>query len=249
MIPIKHMTGSKSKFIILEFAIRLAVFTFILTACLRYGDIAAIISDTPFFSGFSAALLVWILMMAGMIMHLFPMNAGFTANNRQFGDTPQDGREVLRVPRSEARKMNGGARKVLALWIGINAVVAFLYLNGMMGASGIILIVAVFYLCDAVCMFVWCPLQQFFMKTRCCANCRIYGWGHFLVYAPLFMIVDVLTWSLAVMALILLIRWEVVYSRHTERFWAGTNPALRCANCTERSCEFKKYISSLWHRR
>jgi hypothetical protein len=146
---------------------------------------------------------------------------------------------------NEIKKMNDGAKKVLTLWIAINAVIILLYFYGVIGGSEIILIVALFYVCDAFCMFVWCPLQHFFMKARCCINCRIYGWGYFLVYAPLFIIVDFFTWSLAIMSLILLIRWEIIYFRHTERFWAGSNAALQCSNCSERSCELKRHLSSL----
>ncbi len=245
----KSKLGNKSNLIILEFIIRLAVFSFVVACYFLYGNIAAIVVDTPFFGRFTIVHLVWLLMMAGMVLHLFPNNTGWAANNKQFSEVPHEQQYNQALLHQEVRKMNDGARKVLALWISIIVVVMALYFYGIISGSGIILIVMVFYICDAVCMFVWCPLQHFFMKTRCCVNCRIYGWGYFLVYAPLFMIVDIFTWSLALVALALLIRWEITYARHTERFWAGSNPALRCGNCAEQSCRFKRHLASLRQNR
>ena len=30
--------------------------------------------------------------------------------------------------------------------------------------------------------------------------------------------------------------WETLWRRHPERFWEGSNLALRCARCTDRLC-------------
>ena len=38
--------------------------------------------------------------------------------------------------------------------------------------------VSVFYfLCDYVCILIYCPFQSHIMHNKCCVNCRIYGWG------------------------------------------------------------------------
>jgi hypothetical protein len=83
-------------------------------------------------------------------------------------------------------------------------------------------------------MAVWCPLQKLFMKSRCCVDCRIYGWGYFLVFGPLLLLPNFFTVSLAASAAALLVRWEIACARHPERFWTGSNAALRCESCARR---------------
>ena len=46
--------------------------------------------------------------------------------------------------------------------------------------------------------------------------------------------------SLFWMGVVVLICWEVRFFRHPERFWHGSNLALRCDNCTDRLCRYKK---------
>ena len=44
----------------------------------------------------------------------------------------------------------------------------------------------------------------------------------------------------------LLIRWELTFYLHPERFSENTNEYLRCENCTEKLCAHKKQLKSLW---
>jgi hypothetical protein len=48
------------------------------------------------------------------------------------------------------------------------------------------------------------------------------------------------------MALALLLRWEITFFRHPERFSKNTNGYISCANCTEKLCRHKKQLASLW---
>lgn len=41
---------------------------------------------------------------------------------------------------------------------------------------------------------------------------------------------------------IVLIRWEVVYAKHPERFWYGSNKNLQCVNCKDKTCRIKNHI-------
>ena len=44
----------------------------------------------------------------------------------------------------------------------------------------------------------------------------------------------------------LLIRWEVTFYLHPERFSENTNEYLRCRNCSEKLCSHKKQLRTLW---
>ncbi len=43
---------------------------------------------------------------------------------------------------------------------------------------------AFYFLCDYVCILIYCPFQSHIMHNKCCVNCRIYGWGHFMIFTP-----------------------------------------------------------------
>ncbi len=89
---------------------------------------------------------------------------------------PKYGYDPRRLTQA-SQKMNDNARSVLVFWLIVNTVLTVLYLIGVLSANAVILVVMVYYLCDAFCMVIWCPLQTVFMKSRCCVDCRIYGWG------------------------------------------------------------------------
>lgn len=63
-----------------------------------------------------------------------------------------------------------------------------------------------------------------------------------MMFTPLVFIPSVYTYSLLGIALILLIRWEITYKRHPERFSSFTNANLNCSNCKEKLCKHKKQL-------
>ena len=67
-----------------------------------------------------------------------------------------------------------------------------------------------------------------------------------MMFTPLFFVKTPYSWSLFALSLILLIRWEITFYHHPERFSEKTNDYLRCANCTEKLCSHKKQLHSLW---
>ena len=46
--------------------------------------------------------------------------------------------------------------------------------------------------------------------------------------------------SLFFTSCVVMIKWEIVYARHPERFWHESNPKLQCENCREQLCHYKK---------
>ena len=103
-----------------------------------------------------------------------------------------------------------------------------------------------FFLCDYICILVFCPFQTCIMKNKCCVNCRIYDWGHFMMFTPMLFIPNFYSWSLFFTACVVLIRWEVVYAAHPERFWSGSNQILQCANCKDKTCQVKRRVRKLF---
>jgi hypothetical protein len=113
--------------------------------------------------------------------------------------------------------------------------------------EGIMLLLSSAYsVCDMVCILFFCPFQTWFLKNKCCATCRIYNWDYAMMFTPLFFVAKPYTWGLLGLSVALLVRWEVTFYRHPERFCETTNEYLRCANCSEKLCSHKKQLQSLW---
>ena len=141
--------------------------------------------------------------------------------------------------RAAVRRQDRGALRVLAVWLAGNAVVAVLYLRGVISVAWLVMLTAFYYLSDMVCILFLCPFQLFLMGNRCCVSCRIFAWGSWMMVTLLMLLPSPVTAVPLVLALTLLVRWEFHYRRHPEQFWSGSNRKLRCAHCTERLCRHK----------
>ncbi|MGN0712819.1 MAG: hypothetical protein ACI4LJ_03470 [Anaerovoracaceae bacterium] len=184
---------------------------------------------------------VWALLMAGMILHMMPSNWSLTmGSKKEFADyyQPVEGYDALEMYRY-VQKNNISAIWVLLAWLSVNAVFGALYVWNLIGFRELILLSVFYYVCDLICVVIWCPFQQFFIKNKCCVNCRIFNWGHFMMFTPLLFIRNFFTWSLFFTSIVVMLRWEITLLKHPERFWEGSNATLTCANCQEQICRIK----------
>ena len=51
--------------------------------------------------------------------------------------------------------------------------------------------------------------------------------------------------ALVALSWALLLKWEIIYHAHPERFSDATNLSIRCANCKEKLCAHKKQLQYL----
>ena len=144
---------------------------------------------------------------------------------------------------------------VFLSWIGLNAIFATLYFLNIFD-QGIMMLIALFYsVSDMICILFFCPFQTWMMHNRCCTTCRIYNWDFAMIFTPVIFLIVVKTNDqyvvnpfalvLVVAALALLIKWEIVYHAHPERFSDATNLNIRCVNCKEKLCAHKKQLQHL----
>lgn len=134
------------------------------------------------------------------------------------------------------RKSDRGANKVLVSWVLMTIALGALRSTEVFGPEELLLAAVFFYVCDLICVVVWCPFRTFLMKNRCCTTCRIFNWDHMMMFVPFLFVPGFYGWTLAGLAAVVTVVWEVLWRRHPERFWEGSNQALRCANCTDRLC-------------
>ncbi len=183
----------------------------------------------------------WAVFVLEMVLRFFPSRLESPGCQKQFA------RNYIKSGRQEINIQDNNATILVALvWISFNGVFGALHMLGILDDGIMILLCSAYSVCDMICILFFCPFQTWFMKNKCCSACRIYNWDYAMMFTPLFFIRKTYTWSLLVLSMALLARWEIAVFRHPERFSENTNEYLQCRNCTEKLCAHKKQLVSLW---
>lgn len=223
---------------------RISLFLIVLYLYLFYRDLLSI-TGIYHIGGIRPLHIIWIILMIEMIIQITPTSKITMGCLKQFRDkysAPSEPYDKLRLYEN-VQQMNISAIQVLLFWLLLNSIAGIAYLYGIIGITELILLTMFYYVCDLICVIFWCPFQSLIMKNRCCVNCRIFNWGHFMMYTPMLFIRSFFSWSLFFMSILVLIRWELSYLKHPERFWDGSNTAIRCSECSDNLCEIKKALN------
>lgn len=185
--------------------------------------------------------LIWALFMLNMLNQMFVHESKLTMGARKvFSKNYIPAKEYSRLDLLEHKNAHDlGALKTLLAWALLNAIFGVLYAFDIIAIKELVLLTALYYVCDLICVVIFCPFQRFFMKNRCCVNCRIFNWGYFMIFTPFLFIRNFFTWSLFFMSVLLVIRWEFTIVLKPEMFWDGSNEVLRCENCKDKICKIK----------
>ena len=183
----------------------------------------------------------WAVFVLEMIMRFFPSKYESPGCQKQFaGNYVKTGCTEISIADNNATVL------VALIWVGFNGIFGALHMAGILDDGIMILLCSAFSICDIICILFFCPFQTWFLKNKCCSTCRIYNWDYAMMFTPLFFVRKSYTWSLLALSVALLIRWEITFYLHPERFSEATNEYLHCANCTEKLCAHKKQLKSLW---
>ncbi len=183
----------------------------------------------------------WLVFVVEMIMRFFPSQYESPGCQKQFA------RNYIKSGSTEIVIADNNSTVLIALiWIVFNGIFGALNMAGVLDDGVMVLLCSVYSICDIICILFFCPFQTWFMKNKCCSTCRIYNWDYAMMFMPLFFIRKTYTWSLLALSVALLVRWEITFYLHPERFSEKTNDYLRCANCTEKLCAHKTQLKSLW---
>ena len=183
-------------------------------------------------------VIVWVFFIVEMLLRFFPSRLESMGCQKQFARNYEPIGEDI-APTNQSWRQTA---LVTAVWLALNALIGALYFAGLFDRGVLILIAIAYSVCDIICILFFCPFQTWFMKNRCCATCRIYNWDFAMMFTPLVFIPSLYTYSLLGGALILLLRWEIAYRRHPERFSTATNKCLDCSRCEEKLCSHKKQL-------
>jgi len=200
--------------------------------------------------GITPLHIVWLALMVELIIVPIPFLNYYISRGKQFkiyyipATNPADYENLA----YHTKTMNRRAAITMIIWLSLTAIIGLLYIKRIIDEIEMYLIMLFFYLGDQVCINIWCPYQFFIMKEKCCNSCRIYNWGHFMMYSHFIFIPDFFTLSLFGMGLFILIQWEYLHHKHPYRFYEGTNLAIRCSNCKDPGCKIKKQTNAMMEK-
>ena len=225
-----------------KYILRLIFRCLVLLACgaavvLRPEDFT-VLEGMNFFRELSLLHLLWAIWVVDMIQQIVPIKNKLPLGSMKlFASRFRPIREKINYEalREYIVTTTKAAYKVFLLWCALLAVIGGLYFTGVLTKPWLFLISVAFYVCDLICVLIWCPFRLM-MKTRCCTTCRIFNWDHLMMFSPLFFMGGFYGLSLALLAFAAWLVWEVCIMMYPERFWDKSNLALKCSECTDKLC-------------
>ena len=201
--------------------------------------------DGALFRGYEDSL--WLLTLVGIVYTVEMISRFFPSRLESMGCQKQFRRNYIPTGKKTPALMSWKRTVAVALaWLGLNGIIGLLYFGKVIDEGILVLISLAYGVCDMICILFFCPFQTWFMRNRCCTVCRIYNWDFAMMFTPFAFIPSLFTWGMLGLSLVLLLRWEITYHRHPERFSESTNRCLSCAHCKEKLCHHKKQLHSLW---
>lgn len=191
-----------------------------------------------FFHRFSPLHILWVIWIVDMIYQLIPVKKHIPLGSQKlFKQHFKPIREKINYQslRTYVISTTKSAYKVFILWAAFILVLGILYHLNVLSAEHLFLISVAFYVCDLICVLIWCPFRLI-MKNRCCTTCRIFNWDHLMMFSPMLFVNSFYSVSLLILAFAVWVVWELCVMMYPERFWEKTNEALRCSECTDKLC-------------
>ena len=191
-----------------------------------------------FFDEFSPLHLLWLTWMIDMLLQLMPVKAHISIGSQKIFEA------LFRPIKQKINYINlkkyikdttAAAYKVMIIWIAVTLLISILHLFGIIDTGMMIIISTFFYVCDLICVLIWCPFRLI-MKNKCCTTCRIFNWDHLMMFLPIVSVNSIYSWSLVLFSFAIWLVWEICVFVYPERFWENSNMALKCSECTDKLC-------------
>ena len=197
-----------------------------------------VLEGWSFFRKFSWLHLLWLVWAVDTIQQIVPIRNKLPLGSMKLFASrfkPIRDRVNYEALRDYIIATTKSAYKVFLIWCAGLAVIGVLYYGGILGRAELFLISALFYVCDLICVLIWCPFRLL-MRTRCCTTCRIFNWDHLMMFTPMIFMGGFYAVSLLSLAFLAWLVWEVCIMMYPERFWDKSNAALKCSECTDKLC-------------
>lgn len=197
-----------------------------------------VLEGMNFFASFSVLHLLWAVWVLDMILQIVPIQNKLALGSQKLWAShfrPIKDKINYESLRSYIISTTKAAYKIFVIWCCLIGALGILYVTDVIGKMGLFLITVFFYVCDLICVLIWCPFRLM-LKNRCCTTCRIFNWDHIMMFSPLIFVGGFFSVSLVLLALMAWLIWELSVMMYPERFWMQSNTALRCSECTDKLC-------------
>ena len=78
---------------------------------------------------------------------------------------------------------------MIIFWLVFNTLIALALRHwGYLDEPELMLWSIFYFFFDVFSVVVWCPLQIFMMRNRCCTTCQIFNWDGIMAATPLFLL-------------------------------------------------------------
>ena len=214
-------------------AILLAAFILYFTGFEKHN----VLQGFAFFHKFSVMHLLWAVWMVDMLSQLIPVKNIALGSHKVFKlrFRPALERINLDALKHYIVTTTRSAYKVMLIWIALIASLGLLKYWGILTDVHLFLTSVLFYVCDLICVLVWCPFRLI-MKNKCCTTCRIFNCDHLMMFTPMLYVKGFYSLSLLGVSIIVWCCWELCVLLYPERFWEKSNAALKCSECTDKLC-------------
>ncbi len=195
---------------------------------------------------FSFVYFIWLFVMADIISNFIPAlnpHASSGKIHRANYQPPKNGYDETMIRTASKKSYKKSALLFIPWIIGNGIVCAYL------SPYACVVLSALYFAGDMVCILFWCPFQRLIFKSRCCCTCSAFCWGYVMFCTPLLFINSFFTYSLFLTSASLFLFWEYTRFIHPERFFEQSNEALSCKNCDKTFCKMKKFAEGTFNRK
>lgn len=221
-----------------KLAARAGIFCISVYLYVKIPEMFTLLEGMNFFKGFSLLHILWLIWMVDMVFQLIPVKSRIPLGSQKlFRQRFSPIREKINVQslKQYIISTTKSAYRVLLLWTVLTVSLGVLYYENVIDKKFLLMTSIFFYLCDLVCVLIWCPFRLM-MGNRCCTTCRIFNWDHLMMFCPLVFVGGFFAASLAAVSILVWLLWEICVFLYPERFWEYSNAALKCVNCTDKLC-------------
>jgi len=234
----KETMSKTRKVYFLRLAGRIAVFIITLLWYIYNRDAFSVSEGFNFFKKFSPLHLLWLVWMIDMTIQLIPVRSHISIGSQKVFESlfkPIKEKINQRKLKQYIKDTTKTAYKVMLIWILLTVIISVLHIYKVLDAGMMVLIATLFYVCDLICVLIWCPFRLI-MQNKCCTTCRIFNWDHLMMFLPIVSLNSIFSWSLVIFSVAVWVVWELCVIMYPERFWENSNMALRCSECTDKLC-------------
>ncbi|MBQ8239073.1 MAG: hypothetical protein IJZ39_13115 [Oscillospiraceae bacterium] len=217
---------------------RIVVLVTCAVICIAAPQWFEILEGFNFFRSLSPFHLLWLIWVCDMFYQIIPIKNKLPLGSMKlFSNRFRPIRDKINYQalRDYVITTTKAAYKVFILWAALIIAIGLLHHYGIINDMILFMISVTFYVCDLICVLIWCPFRLI-MKNRCCTTCRIFNWDHLMMFSPLIYMRGFYARSLVLLAFLAWLIWELCVMMYPERFWDKSNVALKCSECTDKLC-------------